>query len=378
MKINEIRLYHLSAALPEKIGNAKVFFDRRETLFVELVGGGHSGWGETWALPLAAASLIETHLAPIVLGQDPQHHRRIWQDMMRAFESRSGAATMAIAAIDIALHDLAARQRGIPLHELLGGARRQEVPTYASGPFFKPGGHPYRDFEREVDQYLSEGFKSIKLRSGYSASEDAKAAALVRKMIGDEADLMIDFNQSISPRNAIATYDMLADVRPLWIEEPTVPLDLKGYELVRPHIKCALAGGETFGSPGHFLPFLDAGVLDILQPDIAICGGLSGTAQVAVLADLYNRALIPHVWGGIINFQAALHLTATLPQLRAGGTVPFPFMEFDVGPNPLLDLVGRPRVTEGGTISVPQSPGLGIDLSLDRIKEYARWTNVIS
>jgi D-galactarolactone cycloisomerase len=363
LKTKQINLYHLSAKLPETIGNAKVFFDRRDTLLVEIVGGGLSGWGETWALPAAASSLIESHLAPLVLGQDPQHYRRIWEDMTRAFESRSGVAMMAVAAVDMALHDLAAREREIPLHALLGGARRTSVPTYASGPFFKPNGHPYRDFEPEVEGYLREGFRSIKLRSGFSPADDAKAALMVRGMIGHEADLMVDFNQSTTPRNAIKTYDLLKEANPLWIEEPTIPMDLDGYRQASAHISTAIAGGETFGGPADFLPFLNAGVMDVLQPDIAICAGLTGVSQVAVLADLFNRPLIPHVWGSIVNFQAALHLTATLTSHRAGGTTPFPYMEFDVGPNPLLDLAGRPKVTAGSTLEVPDEPGLGVDIT---------------
>jgi D-galactarolactone cycloisomerase len=370
LKITQIHLHQLSATLPEAIGNAKVFFDRRDTLLVEIVGGGMSGWGETWALPTAAASLIQTHLAPLVLGQDPQHFRRIWQDMTRVFEARSGVAMMAIAAVDMALHDLAARERGIPLHVLLGGARRTTVPTYASGPFFKPDGHPYRDFEPELEGYLSQGFRSIKLRSGFSPADDAKAALLARSMIGDNADLMIDFNQSTSPRNAIRTHDLLKDARPLWIEEPTMPTDLHGYREVAAHISTAIAGGETFASAADFLPFLEAGVMDVLQPDIAICAGLTGVSQVAVLADLFNRPLIPHVWGSIVNFQAALHLTATLPPHRAGGVTPFPYMEFDVGPNPLLDLAGRPTVGAGSVIAVPEGPGLGIELDRRMLEPY--------
>ncbi|MEJ5903028.1 mandelate racemase/muconate lactonizing enzyme family protein [Ochrobactrum teleogrylli] len=369
MKINEIRLYHLSAPLAEPIGNAKVFFDRRETLLVEVVAGSDSGWGETWALPTAAASLIEVNLAPHVLGQDAQHYRRIWQDMCRPFETRSGVAMMAISALDMAIHDLAAKQQGIPLHVLLGGARRDRVPTYASGPFFKPGGHPYRDFERDVESYLADGFKSIKLRSGYRPADDASAALTVRKMIGGDGDLMIDFNQSITVRNAISTFELLAEAQPLWIEEPTVPVDLAGYKQASAHIKCAIAGGETFASARDFLPFLNEGVMDVLQPDIAICGGFNGVEQVAVLADIYGRPLIPHVWGSIVNFQAALHLTATLPAYRGGRTA-FPFMEYDVGPNPLLDLVGRPRVGADGTLPVPSTPGLGIDISQDLIAPY--------
>ncbi|MGK9169963.1 hypothetical protein KXR53_26855 [Inquilinus limosus] len=101
--------------------------------------------------------------------------------------------------------------------------------------------------------------------------------------------------------------------------------------------------------------------MDVLQPDIAICGGFTGVGQVAVLADLHDRPVVPHVWGGIVNFMAALHVVATLPERRAGVAEPFPYLEFDAGPNPLLDLFGRPALNRDGTVSVPDGPGLGID-----------------
>ncbi|MGH7004076.1 MAG: mandelate racemase/muconate lactonizing enzyme family protein, partial [Alphaproteobacteria bacterium] len=262
MKIDEIRLYHLSAKLPEPIGNAKIFFDRRETLLVEIAAGSVSGWGETWAMPAAAAAVIKSHLAGRLLGQNPAPIGRLWQEMRRAFETRSGLAMMAIAALDMALHDLVARQRGVPLSDLLGGAQRDRVPTYASGPFFKPGGHPYRDFTRDVEAYLRDGFHSIKLRSGYRPDDDAQAALAVRRSIGDEAALMIDFNQAVTPRTAIATARLMRDARPLWIEEPTIPSDLQGYKTVSGRIDTAVAGGETFGSAHDFLPYLAQGCMD--------------------------------------------------------------------------------------------------------------------
>ncbi len=370
MTISEIRLYHLSAKLPEPIGNAKVFFDRRETLLVEVVAGSLSGWGETWALPAAAATVIKAQLAPRVLGQNPQHIGRLWQDMRGAFEARSGIAMMALAALDMAIHDLAARQRNVPLSDLLGGARRDRVPTYASGPFFKPGGHPYRDFEREVAGHLRDGFRSIKLRSGFAPKDDAEAALLVRRMIGKEAALMVDFNQSITTRNAIATLALMKDARLLWVEEPAIPGDLNGYRTVSSQVSEAVSGGETFGSASEFQPFLAAGCMDILQPDIAICGGLSGVQQVLALADLHERPVVPHVWGSIVNFQAALHLNACMPTHRAGAPHPFPYQEFDVGPNPLLDFCGRPKVDADGMIAVPNEPGLGIRIDRDALQPF--------
>ena len=370
MKIDEVRLYHLSAKLPEPIGNAKIFFDRRETLLVEIVAGSISGWGETWAMPLAAAAVIKSHLAGLLLGRNPNQIGRLWQEMRRAFETKSGLAMMAIAALDMALHDLVARQRGVPLSELLGGAQRDRVPTYASGPFFKPDGHPYRDFARDVESYLRQGFHSIKLRSGFHPNDDAEAAIAVRRMIGDDAALMIDFNQAVTPRNAIATAELMQEAHPLWIEEPTTPTDLQGYQTVSKRIATAVAGGETFGSASEFLPYLANGCMDVLQPDIAICGGLTGVMEVRTLGDLYSRPVIPHVWGSIVNFQAALHLTAALSPHRAGAPHAFPYLEFDVGPNPLLDLVGRPTLEPHGMLSVSDEPGLGVAIDRGVIEPF--------
>jgi D-galactarolactone cycloisomerase len=103
--------------------------------------------------------------------------------------------------------------------------------------------------------------------------------------------------------------------------------------------------------------------MDVLQPDIAICGGLSGTRRVAMLGEIFERPVVPHVWGSIVNFQAALHLTATLPAIRSGAKLgAYPFLEFDAGPNPLLDLCGRPPLNDDGTVSVTDAPGLGIEI----------------
>jgi len=221
-----------------------------------------------------------------------------------------------------------------------------------------------------VEGYLGLGFRAIKLRSGFRPADDAAAAAAVRRLIGADAPLMIDFNQAYTPRTAIAAAALMGEAAPLWIEEPASPSDLEGYELVAGHIGPAVAGGETYGSAAEFRPFLDAGALDVLQPDIAICGGFTGVRQVAVLADLYDRPLVPHVWGGIVNFMAAVHLVATLPERHVGAPAPFPYLEFDAGPNPLLDLFGRPVLNGDGTVSVPDAPGLGIDPTLDAMEPF--------
>jgi D-galactarolactone cycloisomerase len=373
--VASIRLYHLVAPLPETIGNALIFFDRRETLLVEVVdSSGLSGWGETWAAPAAAGAIIEAQLARGVLRQDPAHLGRLWREMCDAAGSDTqGTAMTAVAALDMALHDLAARLQEVPLSTLLGGAVRDHVPAYASGPFFKPDGHPYRDFEREAEGYLRAGFRAIKLRSGFRPADDAATAIAVRRLMGPEGTLMLDFNQSYTPRAALAAAEAMGPANLLWIEEPASPQDLSGYRMLAGQLRSALAGGETYGTAAEFKPFLDAGCMDVLQPDIAICGGLMGVGRVASLAELYDRPVVPHVWGSTVNFHAALHLTATLPAHRAGGATPFPYLEFDAGPNPLLDLAGRPTVSSDGTVPVPSGHGLGIEIRSESLAPYMTW-----
>lgn len=376
MKISDIRLYQLSAPLAEPIGNALVFFPSRQTLLVEIVADGISGWGEAWVNSAAAAATIETQLARHLLGRNPTHIGALWHAMR---EGTEGDGVMpAIAAVDMALHDVTARALGIPMSSLIGGARRDKVRAYASGPFFKPNGHPYRDFERDIDGYLKEGFRALKLRTGFNPGDDVSAVLSARRQIGRDADLMIDFNQSCTPRRSIATAAMMEEAGLLWIEEPVTPTDIAGYRLAAQHIKPAIAGGEALMTPAAFLPFLIEGCMDILQPDIAICGGLTGVAQVATLAHMYRRPVIPHVWGSTVAFHAALHFVSTLPQHRAGGLEPYPYLEYDVGPNPLLELAGRPKLNADGTVSIPEGPGLGITLSASILEPYTVARKLIS
>ena len=148
MKINEIRGYHLRCTLGEPIGNAVTFFDSKEALLVQVVtDAGVAGWGEAWSSPITAAAYIRQRLAPLVLGQDPAATGRLWRLMAgTAGYDRRGSAMMATAAMDIALHDIAGKVRSVPVSALLGGALRDRATAYASGPFMKPGGHPYRMF----------------------------------------------------------------------------------------------------------------------------------------------------------------------------------------------------------------------------------------
>ena len=186
MKVSAIRLHHLSAPLTELMGNALTFFQKRDALLVEVIGSdGTTGWGEAGgSAPAPVAAAIAATFAPVILGQDPAQTGRLWHAMRHAAgHYRQGVHSIAIAALDMALHDLAARARGVPVSTLLGGAIRSRIMAYASGPFFRPDGHPYRQFPQDVEAYARIGFRAFKLRIGFNPADDAAVVAKVRDII---------------------------------------------------------------------------------------------------------------------------------------------------------------------------------------------------
>jgi len=330
MKITGVRGFHLRCKLSEPIGNAVTFFDSKEALLVEVATDE---------------------------GQDPQATGRLWRLMAAtAGYDRRGSAMMATAAMDIAFHDIAAQARGVPVSALLGGALRQRATAYASGPFMKPGGHPYRTYPAQVDAWARQGFRAFKPRGGFRPHEDAAVMVELRRHLGPEAALMIDFNQGYTAPAAVRAARGLDPAALLWIEEPVGPEDVPGYRAVSQAANTAIAGGEALASLAGFRDFVVAGAMAVLQPDLAVCGGFTGVMQVAALAEAFDLPVVPHVWGAVVNHHAALQLVSVLPGRRGGGSASLPFMEVDVTENPLLHLMGEPRPDKDGTIEIPAWP----------------------
>ena len=374
MKVVSIEGFHVGYDLPEPLANSIIVFRRREALLVRLVTDtGLVGWGETVSSPYAAAGFIRARLAPLVLGQDPAQTGRLFHAMLATVGyDRRGAAMMAISALDMALHDLAGRAQGVPVSALLGGALRDRMFAYASGPFMKEGGDPYRDFLGDADRLLSQGWRAFKPRSGHDPRHDGVAAVAMRRQIGSEMALMVDINQGYTARAAIEAARRMEAAELLWIEEPVPPEDIPGYQVVSAAVPVAISGGEALGSLAAFRDFLAAGTLSLVQPDLSVCGGFTGMARVAALADAFDIPAMPHVFGTVVNYHASLQMGAVLTSRRGGGPAPFPFMEVDVTFNPLLGLLGEIRPDGQGYLVVPDAPGLGFELAADRLE---RWTS---
>lgn len=375
-RIVRIDAFELSAQLSETVGNSRQMFDRRSALLLRATSDcGHTGWGETWAYASAAAALVREVFAPVLIGHDATAPRAAWQAMAaRLGYDRRGISTMALGGLDVALWDLAGQIAAKPVYALLGGRLRETIPAYVSGPFMKPGSDPYRDFETDIDGYLAAGFRAIKLRMGTDPARDGAVARRVRNQIGEAMPLMVDLNEGFTVEGATAIARRLAEVDPVWLEEPIAHDDLPGYRRLAAGSPISLAGGEALFGLRAFRDYLTAGVFDFVQPDLGLCGGLTEGMRISALCEAFDVALVPHVWGSVVNFQASLHFAACLPEKR--GRLRWPLFEYDPSENPLRTAFASHPLDEAGAIAVPDAPGLGLDLAPEKFEPFItnHWT----
>ena len=258
MKVVGIRGFHVGFAPSPALGNASTFIRRREMLLLQLVGeDGTAGWGEAFNSPAAAATVIRTRLAPLVLGQPAEDMGRIFNAMLGTLGyDRRGAGMMAISALDMALHDLAARARGTSVARMLGGASRDRMLAYASGPFISESGDPYGAYPDAVEALLNRGFRAIKPRVGAAPRLDGAVMRAMRLQVGPEVGLMVDINQGYTVGAALESLRHMEEADLLWVEEPLQPEDIGGYQAVAAAARCAIAGGEALGSLAAFRDFL--------------------------------------------------------------------------------------------------------------------------
>jgi len=377
VKVVEINGFHLNFKPAHALGNARTFMRSRDFLALRLkTDGGVCGWGEVFSSPWAAAALVKHQFARLVLGRSPDHHRRIYHDMLGTLGyDRRGPAMMAISALDMALHDAAARAHGVRIVDMLGGPLRDSVFAYASGPFMREADEPYGHYAAEAEGYLQQGFRALKPRAGLSPAADGEMAATLRSQVGPDIGLMVDINQGYASGAACTAAAAMRDAGLLWIEEPVQPEDVGGYQAVARATATPVAGGEALASLASFRDFFQAGALAIVQPDMTVCGGFTGFDRVASLADAYDLPVMPHAFSTTINFHASLQMAALLPARRGGGPTSYPFVEWDPTGNPLIELFDL-ALDRHGHVALPEGPGLGFELEPERLAPWMvdSWT----
>jgi D-galactarolactone cycloisomerase len=372
LKITSVKTFHLQHHLQRPFGvSVSVPLDKTRTaLLVKIeTDAGLVGWGET--APLAGArGAIDAELGPRLIGQNPVEYRRLW----RMLWGPNFGHPLAVGALDMALNDLRGKALGLPVAELFGGRLRDRVPPYASAMNYVEGREPEEQFPAEAAELVRQGYRALKMRIGrYPVPREAKVAAAVREAVGPDVLLMADGNAAYTLATALQMGDELNRLGFECFEEP-LPQSPKyaGYEELREKLPLSLAAGEGVDSRASARDLIDRRAMDIIQPDVSLCGGIGEALFIAELAALSGIRCIPHCWGSAILIAATVHLIALLPDPHWGLPTDTPMLELDQSENPWrTEIVKEPLPFEDGFVAVPTRPGLGIDVNEDVVRKYA-------
>lgn len=333
---------------------------------------GAAGWGETYLMP-GAASYIED-LAPLLLGRDPQQATEIRIDIERAAQQ-----AYVQSAIAIAVDDLRARQRGVPIYTLYGGPTRSRVRAYAAMSGYIENVDPAQTWPEETEGLAEEGFTAIKMRIGrYPLHHEGPLYEIVRRHLPPSVDLMADGNAGYTFREAVQTGRVLQDLGFLWFEEPLNQWDgYLGYERLNAAMDIPMAGGEVTMSRGAAIDLIDRGGVDIYQPEPVICGGIGETIFIAEMARLNAMAAAPHTSGSGIGIAAAIQAIACLHDPTRLPLHGMPLLEIGTDPSPWrLELFGAPMPMTNGWVDIPTGPGLGFNVDEAFVRRRAKEVRV--
>ncbi|WP_048648493.1 mandelate racemase/muconate lactonizing enzyme family protein [Nitratireductor soli] len=365
IRITDLIAHPLTQTLPRPTVTSWGTYSEVSIVLVEIrTDAGIVGVGETLArfAPKAYAEAIETLLKPRLVGQNPTDISALWRSMRRALSGRSGGMLFeAIAGVDIALWDILGKVANMPIHRLLGGMGRTEVPCYAASVNW--GDDPF--MERELDRYLEKGFPRIKVKVANPVKEACRRIGHLRKRAGDDIDLCVDANWAYSLEEAVEVGRALTDNNYFWFEEPLRPEDEAGYEEL--HRRCAtpLAAGESNYTLDQAMRLVSNRTLSYIQPDVARSGGITETRRMAEFAAAHDVQYAPHIgMSGIICETASVHLAAAMPNIKAMEceTDESAFKTAITGTTPGADR------QKNGMLPVPTGPGLGVEVDWDAVK----------
>jgi D-galactarolactone cycloisomerase len=222
-----------------------------------------------------------------------------------------------------------------------------------------------------LDQVLADGFDAAKIRIGRSVDVDTDRVALARDVLGPDCTLMVDVNRQYDAATAVEVADAIAPYDVAWLEEPVAPTDLAGYRTVRERTDIPVAGGEAATDFATCDRLVSDRAVDIIQPDLCRCGGLTVAQDVAAAAAASHVAVTPHCWMGAIGLTASLHFAGSLPTPPPESPLSEPLIEVDRADNPLRDdLLVTPLDLTGGSVPVPADPGLGITVDESALDRY--------
>jgi L-alanine-DL-glutamate epimerase-like enolase superfamily enzyme len=332
------------------------------------------GIGEVDSAPEAVAALVNrpsshaiaVSLRDLLLGEDPRDVERLWQKMYRGliYIGRRGIALHALSGIDIALWDVKGKSEGKPVHDLLGGARHEKVRAYAS--MLMPD--TTEETAERVAALREDGFTAVKLGwgpLGQDAKHDVRLAAAAKEAAGD-GEILIDagFGYRGDPKTAIDVARELEQLGVFWLEEPFEPDEYEAYAELADAVDIRVAAGEQDTTVWGFRELIERGRVDLVQPDVTRCGGITEWLRIAALAHEHGLETVPHAWKSGIIKAASLQCNAVIPDAL--------FQEYCVADTPINQTLTHERLPleEDGCVRVPTAPGIGVTLDDEVVARY--------
>jgi len=350
----------------------------RELVFVELVAEeGLVGVGEVRMVNRTETLVACVHeLAPRhVIGADPFDVELLAWKIQRSDYSRPGEVTQsALAAFDVACWDLQGQALGVPVWKLLGGRFRDRVPAYANG-WYQSDRDP-SEIARLAGTVVERGYRALKLDPFGAASAELPAAeqrraieivAAVRAAVGPDVQIFVEMHGRFTPATAVRVAGALEPFAPDWIEEPVPPENPEAMKRVRAGTRLPIATGERAHLMEDIRPFIEQGLVDIVQVDLTHFGGFLQMKRLAGWADAYYLQMAPHNVCGPVGTMANLHFAVATPNYK----VLEHFNDFaDPWVQTLVD--GAPTVEADGCFALPERPGLGVSLQHGVCASYPR------
>jgi L-alanine-DL-glutamate epimerase-like enolase superfamily enzyme len=378
MKITDIRATLLSSVVPEdkrwrtdlgvavKLDNCIVEVDTDE---------GITGIGAGQGNPTVVKAIVETQLKPQLIGQDATMIEGLWERMYSGSRgqpaldrghpqpgpSRRGDTLCAMAGVDIALWDILGKSLETPVYKLLG-ASRTSVRGYASG-----GWAPGESAGDEMAGYASKGFSALKMRAegrdGFSIAKTRTRVDAARRAVGPEVEIMVDAHGSLDVSTAKRLARVLEEYDVAWFEEPVSYDNHVGQADLRASTTVPISSGESESTRFEVLDLLRLNAVDVLQPDVAIAGGLTESRRIATLAHAFGVRIAPHVWSSGVIVAASIHLAMHAPACH--------IFEVSQSASPLIwELFEEPFPIKDGRVQAVDRPGLGFTLRKGLVEKY--------
>jgi L-alanine-DL-glutamate epimerase-like enolase superfamily enzyme len=340
---------------------------------------GVTGWSDVETAPHVGAAAVDAPasgsgvfegLRSLAVGEDPFDVERLWDKVYRGtiYYGRRGVAIQVLSGFDIACHDIMGKAIQRPVSKLLGGARRDRVRAYASTLF-----RPTPDaMKRACEYYLERGFTAVKFGWGVFGRDRKRDVALVaaaREALGSNVALMIDPGWMVtrSASDAIELIRALEPCQPFWIEDFLHPESYEAYARVKEaQLKTRIAAGEQEATAWGFHELMTRGKIDVAQPDLSRCGGLSQARKIIWEAETLGVDICPHAWLTDLLTAASLQVNACLERSL--------FLEYNVCDNPMLrEIIRNPiQMDKDGMMAVPQGHGLGIEIDEKAVARFRR------